>query len=650
MVLPAFLYLLTSLAQVPGFQLQRAGAASPGCRGIGLHRPHPVEKHYPYPSSSALCARNFSSRLEAVGRGNSRPRPSRGGGGGRRRQDDGPGRQRFDADEDEDPFCDFGGDDDYFGDDDFYGDDNASEDEGKDYGHDDDSYAPRTQPLHNEDMANSGTKSFFFSKKPLSDASFSAPALAEDETFQRLCSGAGITKPSRIQALAWPVLLQGKPAIVADQTGSGKTLAYLLPLIQRMKLTAAAPRINGAPKILVLAPTAELADQVREVCDRLSRDVRFRTMVTTATGKYSTSIRDQIRMLQNQRCDVLISTPGRIATILRTKNSGLDLTSLQAMVLDEVDILLIDETFGPQLRTVGAAAPVDSTQFVFVTATLPDTIVETVEKEFSEVTKIRGSGLHRVAPTVKENLVDVSVPSTSNRDANMCFDIKAQELQQALNQNRCDRTLIFCNTVENCRKVENLLRRKDKRGRLREVSAYHNAMTPEARNRNLQYFARGRGSQDDRSGKVNRERGRNARKNDDAERILICTDRAARGVDFDAAPVDHVILFDFPKDPAEYVRRVGRTARAGRTGTSTVFAYGWQLPIVRKVMGKDKLEYNAAAEFRGKGEDDENYEYRGGAANRGKNKRKREKGKKYGPNEAIKGNIESGKLWGRSGP
>ena len=67
-------------------------------------------------------------------------------------------------------------------------------------------------------------------------------------------------------------------------------------------------------------------------------------------------------------------------------------------------------------------------------------------------------------------------------------------------------------------------------------------------------------------------------------------------------------------------------------------------------MGKDKLEYNAAAEFRGKGEDDENYEYRGGAANRGKNKRKREKGKKYGPNEAIKGNIESGKLWGRSGP
>ena len=62
-------------------------------------------------------------------------------------------------------------------------------------------------------------------------------------------------------------------------------------------------------------------------------------------------------------------------------------------------------------------------------------------------------------------------------------------------------------------------------------------------------------------------------------------DRAARGVDFESNPVDHVVLFDFPKDPAEYVRRVGRTARAGRAGASTVLAYGWQLPIARKIMG-----------------------------------------------------------------
>ena len=98
-----------------------------------------------------------------------------------------------------------------------------------------------------------------------------------------------------------------------------------------------------------------------------------------------------------------------------------------------------------------------------------------------------------------------------------------------------------------------------------KVGAYHNAMTPESRNKNLSTFAHGLRSE---GGK---------RKNKESafdNHILVCTDRAARGVDFDSAPVDHVILFDFPKDPAEYVRRVGRTARAGRVGTSTVFAYG----------------------------------------------------------------------------
>lgn len=113
----------------------------------------------------------------------------------------------------------------------------------------------------------------------------------------------------------------------------------------------------------------------------------------------------------------------------------------------------------------------------------------------------------------------------------------------------------------------------------------------------------------------------------------VCTDRAARGVDFEAAPVDHVVLFDFPKDPAEYVRRVGRTARAGREGTSTVFAYGWQLPIARSIMGS-KLETFTA------GDDDEeeiDEEYTGGVKGRRRKQR--------GVDHSIRGNIAGGKLW-----
>lgn len=260
-------------------------------------------------------------------------------------------------------------------------------------------------------------------------------------------------------------------------------------------------------------------------------------MVITSSGKYQTSIRDQIRMLQRQPVDVIISTPGRIATILRAKNSGLDLSQLQALVLDEVDVLMLDETFGPQLKTVGAAAPVEQTQFVFVTATLPDSVVAKVQKEFPEVVQVLGPGLHRVAPTVKERLVDVSVPPEKNRDPKHGFEVKARELLTALRQTKSPRTLIFCNTVETCRNVENLLRRKDRKGRIYNIGAYHNAMTPEARNEELDIFSRGADQ-----GKA------------DVDYILVCTDRAARGVDFGAAPVDHVILFDFPADPADYVR------------------------------------------------------------------------------------------------
>ena len=474
--------------------------------------------------------------------------------------------------------------------------------------------------------------SHFYSKKHLNDASFRT----DDGNFESLCDGAEIVRPSRIQALAWPKVLSGRHTIIADQTGSGKTLSYLLPLLQRSVACSEnnGKSQNGSPKILVLAPTAELADQIRSVCSKLSRQVPFKTMVVTATGRYTTSIRDQIRMIQRQPFDVLISTPGRISTILRTRNSGLDLSQLQAIVLDEVDILFQDETFAAQLNTVGNATPLEQTQFVFVTATLPNTIVQKVEKEFPGVVQVRGPGLHRVAPTVKERLVDVSVPPHSNRDASMCFDIKAKQLLKALRQNRCRRTLVFCNTVESCRKVENLLSRSDRRGQVYEVGSYHNAMTPAARNKNMATFAKGRRKGGARSQTSSPKRSNHRRKSnreDDVDYVLICTDRAARGVDFDAAAVDHVVIFDFPKDPAEYVRRVGRTARAGRTGSTTVFAYGWQLPVARKVMGSKLDSFAIAADDL----DDDNNEYSHRRSN------KRTKSKEF----YIKADIEGGRLW-----
>ncbi len=480
--------------------------------------------------------------------------------------------------------------------------------------------AHRSQPKFEEVTEITQTNKHFFSKKPLTDPSFfkteNQNEIDNQEVHQALCQAAGISRPSRIQSLAWPQILSGTHTIVADQTGSGKTCAYLIPTVLRA-LQTPRTKINGAPKVLILAPTAELADQIRAVCNKISESgPAFNTMVVTANGKFTTSIRDQIRMIQRKPVDVLISTPGRVSTILRTRNSGLDLSNLQSIVLDEVDILMIDDTFGPQLRTVGEAAPLlDKTQFVFVTATLPDSVVDTITSEFPGVVQVKGPGLHRMAPSLKENLVDVSVPSDSNRNEALCFDVKAKQLLKALRQNRCRRTLVFCNTVESCRSVENLLNRKDRNNRVFEVLAYHSAMTPEARNANLQVFANGRKGDHD----------------ENVDYILICTDRAARGVDFDEAPVDHAVVFDFPKDPAEYIRRVGRTARAGRIGTSTVFAYGWQLPIARNVMGKKLDSFSIATSDMKYDEND--YEPR---FDRRTKKRR---------DEQMKEKIENGSLW-----
>jgi len=548
--------------------------------------------------------------------------------------------------------------------------------------------------------------------------------------------------------MAWPALLASSSSssnnnnsnnaaavVIADQTGSGKTNAYLIPLLHRILVSKQqqqqqqqssakqqqqqqqqpSERNNNQhntntkstaaqPKLLILAPTAELADQICSVCHTIadnyldfstknsnSKNNSFRTVVLTSSGKQATNIRDQIRLLQQQSkgggVDVLISTPGRIATILRTRKAAetvLDLASsqLQAVVLDEVDVLLLDETFGPQLQTVGeattkkhnnnnnnnnnnnvAAAP---PQFVFVTATLPDSVVAQVTDQFPRAQLLRGPGLHRVAPTVTETLVDVSVPSSNNNNNNnnnrgvgdprtIGFDIKAQALETALRQNRCRRTLVFCNTVTACRQVENWLRRLDRQGQIYQVQAYHNALTSQARNEHLDWFG---GSGRGRAQRLLEEDDNN-NNNNNVSRILVCTDRAARGVDFAAAAVDHVVLFDFPSDPADYVRRVGRTARAGRTGAVTVLAYGWQLPVARSVMKqqqqrrgqtKKKRTNDTGRAVRDRVDDEmEDTEYLGGVQGR-----RRQTGKQKGKNKdrndnknSIEGNIASGTLWGQ---
>lgn len=209
--------------------------------------------------------------------------------------------------------------------------------------------------------------------------------------------------------------------------------------------------------------------------------------------------------------EVLISTPGRLLALLT--RDQVSLAKAQSIILDEADVLFMDQSF--PLQPIGAAAPL-TTQFIFTTATLPDIVVDQIKQEFPEVECLKGPGLHRIAPTVEEILVDCSGPPDQERNMETAFENKRLALLRALDQSTADRTLIFCNTITQCRNVENVLNRVDRQGRARAVYAYHGAVDHAVRQNAVVQFTRPLLK---------------------TPVVMVCTDRASRGMDFDAAPV-----------------------------------------------------------------------------------------------------------------
>lgn len=346
--------------------------------------------------------------------------------------------------------------------------------------------------------------------------------------------------------------------MIADQTGSGKTLAYLMPTIQRMVELIRNNTIGSAqsrsPYIVIITPTTELATQVSRVVKSLSNILKFRTACVTSISDMD-SEQKKLRL----GSEVLVATPGRLLALINKKE--IILRDLQTIIFDEADVLFMDQSF--PLQPIGAACPTNS-QFIFTTATLPDIVKEQITAEFPSVAYLSGPGLHRIAPTIEEILIDCSGPRDQEKNMETAFENKRLALVKAIEDNtHVDRTIIFCNTIAQCRRVENALQRVDRQGRVRSIYAYHGAIDAPTRQSNIVEFSRPLLKM---------------------PAILICTDRASRGIDFDRANVDHVILFDFPSEPSEYVRRVGRTGRAGRLGQATVLVHGKQVAIAKQVL------------------------------------------------------------------
>ncbi|CAH1433205.1 unnamed protein product [Lactuca virosa] len=364
--------------------------------------------------------------------------------------------------------------------------------------------------------------------------------------------------PSHIQAMSFPHVIKGESCIIADQSGSGKTLAYLLPVIQSIRqdeLQGLAKSLPQSPRVVILVPTAELASQVLRNCRLMSKSgVPFRSMIATGGFKQKT----QLENLRNE-LDVLIATPGRFLYLVQ--EGFLQLTSVKCAVLDEVDILFKDEDFQPALQSLMNISPV-TTQYLFVTATLPVNVYNKLIENFPDCQVIMGPSMHRTSSGLEEILVDCSGEEGIEKNPDTAFLNKKSALLQLVEEGPVTKTIIFCNKIETCRKVENALSRSN-----RKVLPFHAALAQDLRVANLDEFCQSRIK--------------------DTSLFLVCTDRASRGIDIPG--VDQVVLFDFPRDPSEYVRRVGRTARgAGGKGRAFVFVVGKQVSLARRIIERNR--------------------------------------------------------------
>ena len=346
-------------------------------------------------------------------------------------------------------------------------------------------------------------------------------------------AGAGYTNPTPIQERAIPVVLKGRDLIACAQTGTGKTAAFLLPILHHL----AGGKASRHPRALVITPTRELAAQIHEMARRYGKQLRLRSTVVFG----GVGLEPQRRRLA-AGLDLLVATPGRLLDHLGRNQARLG--NVEIVVLDEADRML-DMGFLPDVRRILATLPAKR-QSLFLSATMPAEI----------------EGLIRAttdAPLMVEVTRRSTLVSTVRQVVHPVAMIRKKDLLATLLQ-RGDmgQTLVFTRTKA---RANQLVRRLEKSGR--RVAAIHGNKSQSARTRALGGF---------RTGQID---------------TLIATDIAARGLDVDG--ISHVVNFDLPHVPEDYVHRIGRTARAGQCGDAISLAAPeerLQLAAIERLVGK----------------------------------------------------------------
>jgi len=344
-------------------------------------------------------------------------------------------------------------------------------------------------------------------------------ALGLTTALVRLASELGFETPTPIQSAAIPLVLAGRDVLALAQTGSGKTAAFALPLIQQL-LTQRRPAQRLA-QALVLVPTRDLAVQVGEVLRDLARAAPDALKVSVAFG--GVSINPQMMALRGGT-DVMVATPGRLLDLV--EHNALSLDGVRTLVLDEADRLL-DLGFAEELQRILALLPARR-QNLFFSATFPDSVRELAEHLLHEPERITLSLDAGPAPDITQRAIEVDA------------ERRAMLLRQLIRNEQWPRALVFTATKYGTELVAHKLHR----GGI-HAAAFHGDLSQGARRAVLDAF---------KAGEL---------------QVVVATDVAARGIDIPELPV--VVNFDLPRSPADYVHRIGRTARAGASGLAVSF-------------------------------------------------------------------------------
>ncbi len=356
-------------------------------------------------------------------------------------------------------------------------------------------------------------------------------SLGVSPTLLRNLIKAGFTQPTAIQAQAIPFALAGRDVLGCAQTGTGKTAAFVVPMLERL---SGMPK--GQPRALILAPTRELAIQIQATIDTLGRDLQV--FATTVVG--GADMQAQVRGLR-QRPDIIVATPGRLLDHMW--NGTISLLAMSILVLDEADRML-DMGFAPQINQILDAMP-EERQTLLFSATMPTDLARLAQASVKDPVRVMVTKSATTADGVSQ-----AVHHTTHDRKN--------SLLMSLVESESDTVLVFTRTKHRADRLGNLLGSAGHR-----VAVLHGGRTLPQRRAALEGFRRG------------------------TYRVLVATDIAARGID--VANIAHVINYDVPNCPEDYVHRIGRTARMRTTGRATTFVTAddqEQLRAIERLLGQ----------------------------------------------------------------